>query len=174
MEAFFFLLLAAVSVFSALMVILQKNPVASVLFLVLTFFSLASLYIMLSAPFLAIIQIIIYVGAVMVLFLFVLMLLNLKRLQEGGLPAMKITGVLVAGLLMVVVTALLRAVAMPSGSMTKAAEGLGTVENVGARLFTHYLLPLEIASFLLLAAIIGAIVLAKSREVGSHLNDPTE
>jgi len=165
MEAFFFLLLAAVSIFSALMVILQKNPVSAVLFLVLVFFCLAALFVLLAASFIAAIQLIIYAGAIMVLFLFVLMLLNVRRAEEGGKTALKLAGVLVAGLLLVVTAGLLRSIAIPadSGFLRPAPHGLGSVENVGRNLFTVYLLPFEIASFLLLAGIIGAIVLAKRR-----------
>ncbi len=164
MEAFFFLLFAAVAVFSALMVILQKNPVASVLFLVLTFFSLAALFVLLSAPLIAAIQVIVYIGAILVLFLFVLMLLNIRRLEEGGSWSGKITGVLIAGIFMVLTAALLRSIAIPADSgFLHSVQGLGSVESVGKSLFTTYLLPFEIASFLLLAGIIGAVVLARKK-----------
>lgn len=165
METAFFILLAALAIFSALMVILKRNPIASVLFLVLTLFVTAALYVLLMAPFLAVIQIIVYAGAVIVLFLFVLMLLNINRIQEGGAPTLKVLGVVVAGLLLVVTAVVLRSVAIPadSGFLRSSPEGFGSVEAVGRSLFTTYLLPFEIASFLLLAAIIGAVVLAKKK-----------
>ena len=165
MESSFFLLFAVVAIFSALMVILQKNPISAVLFLVLTFFSLAALYIMLSAPFIAAIQVIVYAGAVMVLFLFVVMLLNLKRVQETTTPILKLLGVIIAGSFFVVMAVVLRSVAIPadSGFVRGTPEGFGSVEEIGRTLFTTYILPFEIASFLLLAGIIGAVVLAKKK-----------
>jgi len=165
MESIFFIILAVVAIFSGLMVILKKNPIASVLFLVLTLFCTAALYVLLAAPFIAVIQIIVYAGAVMVLFLFVIMLLNLNRIQEGGALILKILGVVVAGLMLVVTAVVLRSVAIPadSGFLRPLQAGFGSVEAVGRSLFTTYLLPFEIASFLLLAAIIGAVVLAKKK-----------
>jgi NADH-quinone oxidoreductase subunit J len=165
MESFFFLLLAALSVFAALMVILQKNAVSAVLFLVLVFFCLAALFVLLAAPFIAAIQLIIYAGAIMVLFLFVLMLLNVKRSEEGGFSFLKVAGILVPGLLLVITASLLRSMSIPAdtGFLRSAPPGLGSVENVGRNLFTVYILPFEIVSFLLLAGIIGAIVLAKKK-----------
>lgn len=165
MESLFFLLLAAISVFAALMVILQKNPLSAILFLVLVFFCLAALFVLLAAPFIAAIQLIIYAGAIMVLFLFVLMLLNVKRGEEGGFSLLKAAGIVVSGLLLVVTAALLRSVAIPadSGFVRSVPSDLGSVENVGRNLFTVYLLPFEITGFLLLAGIIGAIALAKKR-----------
>jgi NADH-quinone oxidoreductase subunit J len=165
METFFFLLFAALSIFSALMVVLQKNPIASVLFLVLTLFWLAALFVMLSAPFIAALQVILYAGAIMVLFLFVLMLLNIKAIEEGARPTLKISGVVVSLGLLVVAAALLRSVPIPADSgFNRPLEGLGSVESIGRMLFTVYLLPFEIASFLLLAGIIGAVVLAKKNQ----------
>lgn len=165
MESLFFIILAVVSIFSGLMVILQKNPVSSVLFLVLTFFCLAALFVMLSAPFIAAIQVIVYAGAIMVLYLFVVMLLNLKRAEERAVPPLKAAGAIVAGLLLVTIAVVLRSIAIPadSGFMVGTEAGFGSVESVGKNLFTTYLLPFEITSFLLLAAIIGAVVLAKKK-----------
>jgi NADH-quinone oxidoreductase subunit J len=165
MEAFFFLLLAVVSIFSALMVILQKNPVSSVLFLVLTLVCVAALFVLLSAPFIAAIQIIIYAGAIMVLFLFVLMLLNLQRVGEGAWSGLQITGLAVAAVLALVTALLLRSVPLSSdsGFTRDVPAGLGSVEEVGRNLFTQYLLPFEVASFLLLAGIIGAVILSRRR-----------
>jgi NADH-quinone oxidoreductase subunit J len=164
METVFFLLFAALAIFSALMVILQKSPVASVLFLVVTLFWLAALFVLLSAPFVAALQVIIYAGAIMVLFLFVLMLLNIKAIEEGARPALQITGITVALGLLLVAAALLRAVPISADTgFMRVQEGLGSVESIGQLLFTVYLLPFELVSFLLLAGIIGAIVLAKKR-----------
>ncbi len=165
MEAFFFLLFAALSVFSAVMVILQKSPIASVLFLVLTLFCLAALFVLLAAPFIAAIQLIIYAGAVMVLFTFVVMLLNVRAIEEGGAAGLKITGAAVALLFLVLTIVVLYRFVLPeqSGFLQTPPPAIGSVESVGTALFTVYLLPLEIASFLLLAGIIGAVVLARRR-----------
>ena len=165
MESVFFIILAVLAIFSGLMVIMKKNPIASILFLVLTLFCTAALYVLLMAPFIAAIQIIVYAGAIMVLFLFVVMLLNIKQIDEGGSVLLKVLGVVVAGLLLVLTAVIVRRVAIPadSGFLRQAQEGFGSVESVGRSLYTNYLLPFEIASFLLLAAIIGAIVLAKKK-----------
>ncbi|MCX6641139.1 MAG: NADH-quinone oxidoreductase subunit J [bacterium] len=165
MESVFFVILAVVTVFSALMVILQKNPMTSVLFLILAFFSTAALYVLLSAPFLAAVQIIVYAGAIMVLFLFVIMLLNLNRIKEEGSPLLKALGMMVAGMLLVIAAVVIRSTVIPSdsGFVAGTEPGFGSVEAIGRSLFTTYLLPFEIASFLLLAAIIGAVVLAKKK-----------
>jgi NADH-quinone oxidoreductase subunit J len=165
METLFFLLFAVVAIFSGLMVIMQKNPISSVLFLILALFATAALYVLLMAPFIAAIQIIVYAGAIMVLFLFVIMLLNLNRITEAGPVALKVLGIIVAGGMLVLTAVILRSIAIPadSGFFRGSPEGFGSVENVGRSLFTTYLLPFEIASFLLLAAIIGAVVLAKKK-----------
>jgi len=165
METYFFILFAVVAIFSGLMVILKKNPIASIMFLILALFATAALYVLLMAPFMAAIQIIVYAGAIMVLFLFVIMLLNLSKIKEGGLPALKLIGALVAGLMMVAIAVVVRSVAIPadSGFLRTLPENYGSVETIGTALFTTYLLPFEIASFLLLAAIIGAVVLAKKK-----------
>lgn len=165
MEAFFFIILSIVAIFSGMMVILKKNPIASVLFLILALFATAALYVLLLAPFIAAVQIIVYAGAIMVLFLFVIMLLNLKKIDEGGIPSLKVIGTIVAGLLVVVTAVVLRSVAIraDSGFLRSSPEGFGSVESVGRELFSIYLLPFEIAGFLLLAAIIGAVVLAKKK-----------
>ncbi|MBU0519492.1 NADH-quinone oxidoreductase subunit J [bacterium] len=165
METFFFILFAVVAIFSGLMVILKKNPIASVMFLILALFATAALYVMLMAPFMAAIQIIVYAGAIMVLFLFVVMLLNLSKIQEGGVSALKIIGALVAGGIMVAIAVVVRSIAIPadSGFLRELPAEYGTVESIGRSMFITYLLPFEIASFLLLAAIIGAVVLAKKK-----------
>ncbi|MFH1862889.1 MAG: NADH-quinone oxidoreductase subunit J [bacterium] len=165
METAFFIVLAAITIFASLMVVLQKNPLSSVLFLILAFFCLAALYVMLSAPFIAALQVIVYAGAIMVLFLFVVMLLNLKRIQEQGIPTLRLIGVVVSGLLLVVMALVFRSapLAADSGFLRPTEVGFGSVEQVGRALFTTYLLPFEITSFLLLAGIIGAVVLAKKK-----------
>jgi NADH-quinone oxidoreductase subunit J len=161
----FFLLFAAVAVFGALMVVLQRNPVSSALFLVLSFCSLAGLYVLLHAPFLAAVQVIVYAGAIMVLFLFVIMLLNLQKDVDEGLhrAARRLFGWLLGLVLAAQLYLLLRAPwgLGPQGQEPpEAVNQVGNTQVVGVRLFTDYLLPFEITSIVLLVAIVGAVVLS--------------
>jgi NADH-quinone oxidoreductase subunit J len=149
----------------ALLVILHKNPVTSALFLVLTFCSLAGLYLLLQAEFLAMVQVIVYAGAIMVLFLFVIMYLNLDRDVDDGVPfALRRWTGWAVGLLLLVETAVLlwnRWGAGPEGVSPPAA--LGNTAAVGQILYTRYLFPFELTSILLIVAIIGAVMLGKGR-----------
>ena len=152
---------------SALLVVIHKNPVSSAVSLVLTLFSTAVLFVLLSAHFIAAIQILVYAGAIMVLFLFTVMFLNLK---PGALnfdsKNMAFKGsLLLAGLFFVGYFAILAySRTFPEGSTAALPEGFGTVEGVGKTLFTDYLLPFELTSVLILAAIIGVVAIAKRRE----------
>jgi NADH-quinone oxidoreductase subunit J len=161
---FFFYFLSAVAVISALLVITRKNAVHSALALIFTLLSLAGLYLMLYAPFVAGVQIILYAGGIMVLFLFVIMLVSLEQAQKQdqfnkqwhiGLVAALILG----ALLMFVYT---RGISVFPEPAVKLVENLNTQE-VGVLLYRNYLLPFEIASLLLLVAIVGAVVMAKKR-----------
>ncbi|MBI1805339.1 MAG: NADH-quinone oxidoreductase subunit J [Ignavibacteriae bacterium] len=164
LDTVFFFLIAALAVASALMMITRRNPVKGVLFLIVNFFCLAVMYLMLQAQFIAIIQILVYAGAIMVLFLFVMMLLNLgdeKLLAERRSYRKTIAYVLGAVVLSEIVVGL----RLPSGngaiSLHPEAAHMGTVEFIGTSLYTEYLLPFEVTSILLLAAMVGVIVLAK-------------
>jgi NADH-quinone oxidoreductase subunit J len=146
--------------------ITRPNPMHSALFLILNFIALAGLYLLLSAQFIAIIQIVVYAGAIMVLVLFVIMLLNLQdeeRLRES-LRWKQYLG-LFFGVVFIAELAYLLVFrnATPSTPMPPHAQALGTVEHIGASLFTTFLFPFELTSILLLAAIIGAVLLAKKR-----------
>ena len=167
MEQLLFLLIAAVAVFSGFLVVTCKSPVNSALALVQTFVCLAALYVMLYAPFMAAIQIMVYAGAIMVLIIFVIMLLNLGTAVTGQVRRGVIWGV-ISSVLMLVVTYAVVSKGKASdmvGSMTReVVETQGHTELIGKAIFTDFLLPFEIASILLLVAIIGAVVLAK-REV---------
>jgi NADH-quinone oxidoreductase subunit J len=148
------------------MVIISRNPVHSALFLIVTFFSLAGLYALLNAPFLAAIQVLVYAGAIMVLFLFVVMLLNLKSIEGEfeKLLSMKVLGVGAVFLLIFEVLLLVRKSVLPVISSRFSPQYLaeeGNTKVIGKLLFTEYLLPFEITSILLIVAIIGAVVLAK-------------
>lgn len=157
MNSFIFLVLAVVTIGAALMVVFSRNPVSSILYLVLTFFSLAAFYVVLGAQFIAAVQIIVYAGAIMVLFLFVVMLLNLNKIDEKGNNALKTLGIVAGGILLVF---LITAFSKFTGILTPATE-MTTTQNLGEVLFTKYLVPFEIASVLLLVAIVGAVVLVK-------------
>ncbi|MDD8017630.1 MAG: NADH-quinone oxidoreductase subunit J [Bacteroidota bacterium] len=163
-----FYVLAAVSIFSAVMMLLQRSPVNSALYLILNFFCLGGLYLTLNAQFIAVVHISVYAGAIMVLFVFVIMLLNLgdeKRLREHlGIRmyfGIAFSVALLAELLYILGFSSANAYVQQSPS---AAE-IGTVEYLGKVLFTKFLFPFEITSFLLLAAIIGAVILAKKKVV---------
>lgn len=164
-EGIFAYLAAAIIILSVL-VITRRNPVHSVLIMLLLFFHIAALYLTLNAEFLAAIQVIVYAGAILVLFLFVILLLNLKEEMlvsryVGPWPL----GLMAAlGLLFMITLSLRSFVAGPSGSVTAAVIKAETHTKVlGEILFTKYLYPFEIVSVVLLVAIIGAIVLAKKK-----------
>ncbi len=166
-ESILFYLFGSVAVGTALAMILQRNPVMSALLLVANFFCIAALYLLLQQQFLAVIQIVVYTGAIMVLVIFVIMLLNLgdeERLAERINVWQSVGIAFVAGFLVEVVYILM--FKNPTGSHTElhpATAQLGTVEAIGDALFTKFLLPFEVTSFLLLVAVVGAVVLAKKR-----------
>jgi len=152
---------AAVLVASSLLVILHRNPVTSALFLVLAFCSLAALYLLLGAEFVGMVQVIVYAGAIMVLFLFVIMLLSLgESVGPAKVTFPRVVGGLAAtGLFVALVVATKPFV--PVGADPPA--GFGTLQSIGAQLYTQWLAPFEAVSLLLLVAMVGAVVVAKSR-----------
>ncbi|HYL21749.1 MAG TPA: NADH-quinone oxidoreductase subunit J [Gemmatimonadales bacterium] len=161
---------AALAIGSALLCITRRNPVASALWLVMTLFALAALFVLLDAQFIAVLQVLVYAGAIMVLFLFVIMLLNVGRATRSdikGVPGV-LVGVGLAGLMMVQLLALRFGtpppqLALAPNAMARAAAEQGMVAAVARPLFSTYLVPFEITSILLLAALVGAVVLAKRR-----------
>jgi NADH-quinone oxidoreductase subunit J len=169
LETALFVILAVFTVVTAILVIVQRNPVSSAIFLILTFFSLAGIYLLLHAEFIAAVQVIVYAGAIMVLFLFVIMLLNLEK--EKRLVArnrlMKGVGIFLGVALLLQIGLVFQQVLL-EGTRGKfppeKVAALGNTQVVAQLLFTDFLLPFEITSVLLLVAIIGAIVLAK-REI---------
>ena len=162
--SFFFYIFSFISVASAIAMLTGRNPVASAMYLVLCLCAIAGIYITLDAHFIGVIQILVYAGAIMVLILFVIMLLNLGEQREGVTrnALTKAVGALLTVALMVVVLGLYRKVG--SVEVSTPVASFGTAQGVGALLFTKYLLPFEIASVLLVAAIVGAVILAK-REI---------
>lgn len=158
----FFLLFAAASVITALTVVLARDPVHCALALMACFLQISAIFVLLEAPLLAVVQIFVYVGAIMVLFLFVIMMTDVRKavlqrfLPGANLPAMAMLVLLGAEMLVLVLWsdrfAVVEPVSTPSG---------GDVRRLSATLFADYLLPFEVASVILLAALIGAIVLAR-------------
>jgi len=164
-EAFLFYALALLSLFSAVaMVGFVRNTMAGALSLVVTMISLAGIYVLLGAHLVAAIQIIVYAGAILVLFLFVIMLLDLRTDDFGsmrpGRRLLKVVGVVVSTALCAVIVQLLPDALPEAGPLP---DGFGGFRDVGIRLFTEYVVPVETAGLLLLAAIVGAVILAKRR-----------
>jgi NADH-quinone oxidoreductase subunit J len=159
MSIFYFI--AFLSVLFAVLVITAKNPVHSVLYLILTFFTITIHYILLNAQFLAIVNFIVYMGAIMVLFLFVLMLLNLNVDTEPAKSnIVKFVGIIGGCCLLAVLFGSLK-LASASNPVVLKDPGLGLVKNLGKVLFNEFLLPFEVSSILLLSAMVGAVLLAK-------------
>lgn len=153
-----FFFFAAIAVIFALVVILHRNPVVGALSLVASFFALAVMYVLLEAPFLAALQVIVYAGAIMVLFLFVIMLLNLqKRPEEPTRPIQQFLGYVGSaafGIGLVYYLSKYAVMELPSGPFMADARA------IGVKLFEAYIFPFEAVSILLLAAIVGALVLS--------------
>src|SRR5688572_26710705 len=163
---------AAVTVIGALLVVSQKNPVYSVLSLVASFFGLCGLYVLLDAPFLAVVQIIIYAGAIMVLFLFTVMLLNAPREDAAEWDrshplyrpmAVRIGAVLALLLVLELGWALARTSGLNVG-VAEARPATSSIQEMGRVLFTDYMFAFEVTSVLIIAAMVGAVVLARKRE----------
>ncbi|MBC7947696.1 MAG: NADH-quinone oxidoreductase subunit J [Chitinophagaceae bacterium] len=157
-----FWFLSVLALFSALMVVTSKNPVHSVLWLILTFFSISGHYILLNAQFLAVVNVIVYAGAIMVLFLFVIMLMNLNKSVEPQKNRwIKIAGGIAGGCLLLVLVAALRNSEIRQ-QVVQVKEGeIGLIRNLGRELFTTYVVPFEISSILFLSAMVGAVVIGK-------------
>jgi NADH-quinone oxidoreductase subunit J len=163
LEGILFYIFASGGVVSALLVVTRRNPIIAAIYIIVNFFCLAGIYLTLHAQFIAVVQILVYAGAIMVLFVFVIMLLNLgdeSSLRDGFSWKKVVAGGFGFGVLMELIYIFM----IPSGTqaieMTRATD-IGTVEAVGRVLFTQFLFPFEVTSLLLTAAIVGAIVLAK-------------
>lgn len=155
-------ILGGLTIGSALMVILSTHPVRSILYLILTFFMISANYVLMNAQFLAIVNIIVYAGAIMVLFLFVLMMLNLSKDNEPRSSiTMKAAAVIAGGSLLTVFIASLKNAVVSRSISPTLNDNQGMVEVLGRELFSTYILPFEISSVLFIAAIVGAVVLAK-------------
>lgn len=157
-----FWFLSVVALFSALMVITSKNPVYSVLWLIATFFAISGHYILLNAQFLAIVNVIVYAGAIMVLFLFVIMLMNLNKETEPQKNRwLKLAGAVAGGCLLLVLVAALKDSDVKQQQALVNEGSIGLIKNLGKELFTTYVVPFEISSVLFLSAMVGAVVIGK-------------
>ena len=159
-----FYFLSFFGIICAFLVVFSKNPVYSVLYLILTFFAIAGQYILLNAQFLAAVHVIVYAGAIMVLFLYVIMLLNLNLESEPHKSTfLKFAAAICSGLLLLVMVSSLKGTEL-IGAQHELSPDMGLVKSVGRILFTEYLLPFEVSSVLLLASMVGAVMLGKSEK----------
>ena len=148
-------------IFSSLMVLISKKPIHSLLYLIFSFFTLAGHYILLNAQFLAVVHIIVYAGAIMVLFLFTVMLLNLNNVVEGRKSKIwQISAVIASGLLLISLVGAMKGLSLETNH-DPATLQIGTVQNLGKVLFNKYLLPFEVASVLFISAMVGAVMLGR-------------
>jgi len=158
-----FWFLSVLAVLGAIMVLVSKNPVHSVLWLVVVFFAISGHYILLNAQFLAIVNLIVYAGAIMVLFLFVIMLMNLSGERDPQKNAwFKLTGVVSGGLLLWILISVVRSSTELNTRLAQMGSGdIGLIKNLGMVLFKDYAVPFEISSVLFLSAMVGAVVIGK-------------
>lgn len=156
-------ILSFLAILFSLMVVFSRSPINSVLYLIMSFFSISGIYLLLDAQFLALVNIVVYAGAIMVLFLFVIMLMNLNQDTEPQRTVIaKIISSIIGGLFLLVLTGLLKG----SEELDKKFYGVsnaGLIENLGKLLFTDFLFPFEIISVLLLAAMVGAVLMGKRK-----------
>jgi NADH-quinone oxidoreductase subunit J len=163
-----FFILSFIALASSAMVLLSKKPIHSVLYLTLSFFSIAGHYILLNAQFLAVVHIIVYAGAIMVLFLFTVMLLNLNAQTEPKTHFLiKLAAILASGILLITLTGAVRGMELNMMADPSTSQ-VGLVRNLGKVLFTEYLLPFELSSFLFLSAMVGVVSVSYT-----HLTLPT-
>ena len=160
-----FWFLSAMAIGCALGVILSRNPVKSVLFLIATFFAISGHYVLMNAQFLAVVNVIVYAGAIMVLFLFVIMLMNLNADAEPQKSRLvQFAAVLSGGALFLVIIAALKTASINTTANIGSDGEIGLISNLGKALFKDYVLPFEVSSVLFLSAMIGAMVIGKKEE----------
>jgi NADH-quinone oxidoreductase subunit J len=156
-------ILSFLAVLFSLMVVFSRSPVNSVLYLIMSFFSISGIYLLLDAQFLAIVNIVVYAGAIMVLFLFVIMLMNLNHDTEPQRTVItKIIAGVLGGLFLLVITSALKGADTLNKQFYGTSE-VGLIKNLGKVLFTEFLFPFEIVSVLLLAAMVGAVLMGKKK-----------
>ncbi|EDY83754.1 NADH-ubiquinone/plastoquinone oxidoreductase chain 6 superfamily [Verrucomicrobiia bacterium DG1235] len=162
MTDLFFYIFAAITLACAFAVVFSRNPVNAAMFLILTFLGMASLFVMLEAYFLAVIQVLVYAGAVVVLFLFIIMLLDVKEESKAKLkPLTLVASVIGFAILLVGVVGITSSDNIKATTETLPEAAGATLKNFGYELFTTYQLPMQVTGFLLLVAMIGVIVLSK-------------
>lgn len=160
-----FWFLSILAILGAILVVTSKNPVHSVLWLIVVFVSISGHYILLDAQFLAIVNLIVYAGAIMVLFLFVFMLMNLNSDTEPQKNRwLKIAGVVTGGALLLVLVAALKRADLKTQMATLGNGDIGLIHNLGLVLFHEYVVPFEISSVLFLSAMVGVVVIGKKAE----------
>ena len=156
------IILGSLTLASALMVVLSKHPIRSVIYLVITFFFITAMYIMMNAQFLAIVNMIVYAGAIMVLFLFVLMLLNLnKEVEPMNTRGAQLAAFIAGGSLFLVLITALKDTLILGQTYRQQDNNIGLVKELGNLLFSKYIVAFELTSILFIAAMVGAILLAK-------------
>jgi NADH-quinone oxidoreductase subunit J len=161
MNLYIFYSLSILMIFSSLMVLISRKPIHSLLYLIFSFFTLAGHYILLNAQFLAVVHIIVYAGAIMVLFLFTVMLLNLNNVSEARKSKFsQIAAVVAAGLLLVSLIGAMKGLSIEPKFDTASLQ-IGTVQNLGKFLFSKYMLPFELSSVLFISAMVGAVMLGR-------------
>ncbi len=162
-----FWFLSVLAVVGAIGVIASKNPVYSVLWLIVVFFAISGHYVLMNAQFLAIVNIIVYAGAIMVLFLFVVMLMNLNSEAEPPKNIyLKMAGI-VAGLCLMIVIIAALSNSTSGNTVLKGGTEVGLIKNLGMTLFNDYVIPFEISSVLFLSAMVGAVVIGKKEQTKS-------
>ncbi len=166
LELILFIIFGGIAAAAAILMITRTDPVISALFLILNMASLAGLYLLLNAQFIAVVQVIVYAGAIMVLFLFVLMLLKPEKEKFfSSHPKTKMFAIIIAALVFIQILFMIflsRPSSSPNAGVAASVKA-GTIEEIGKELYTNYVLPFEAAGYLLLAATIGALVLAKKK-----------
>jgi NADH-quinone oxidoreductase subunit J len=157
-----FYFLSVLALGSALMVVISRNPVHSVLWLIATFFAISGHYILMNAQFLGIVNLIVYAGAIMVLFLFVIMLMNLNAETEPKKNKwLRMAGIVAGGCLLLVLVAALKDAEVKNSLVQLKDGNIGLIKNLGQVLFTEYVVPFEISSVLFLSAMVGTVVIGK-------------
>jgi len=161
MQIYIFYVLSALMIYSTIMVIVSKKPIHSLLYLIFSFFTLAGHYVLLNAQFLAVVHIIVYAGAIMVLFLFTVMLLNLNVKAEVPKSVFaRIAAVITGGLLLITLISALKGLDIETNFDVSKIQ-IGTVKELGKLLYSKYLLPFELSSVMFLSAMIGAVMLGR-------------
>jgi NADH-quinone oxidoreductase subunit J len=169
--AILFWVLSVAALFSALMVVTSRNPIHSVIWLIVTFFAISGHYILLNAQFLAVVNIIVYAGAIMVLFLFVIMLMNLNKESEPARHRwMQLAGGVSGGALLLVLVAALKDTELKSQQSLLLEGDTGLIKNLGQELFSTYVIPFELSSILFLSAMVGAVLIGMMVGSEHHAN----